>query len=184
MSIEENKLKKFEEICNDTAKQDKYNLENEVSEKLSNATKEKLEQYSSKIHSKYELQIKEIEKEFNKKVSDLRINQKKILLDEKWKEQEDVCIAVFKKLKEYTNTSEYANLLNKMIRNILNEVSEARDKKVYVLKKDESKLENFDNAIILPELEGKYIGGAIIQADNMIVDNTFLTALEEHAGGM
>lgn len=179
MSIEENKLKKFEEICIEMAKKDKVHLDNEISSKLNYLTSTKIEQYSSKIDSKNKNQKDEIKRDFNKKESELRLEQKRQMIEEKIREQDELYRSVIKKLEEFTYSNEYIDLLKRMVENILSKTNEEDKKTIYIIKKDENKLKNIENVEILPQLEDKYIGGVIINTGNMIIDNTFFTVLEK-----
>lgn len=174
MSIEENKLKKFQEICEDMATKADSNLEQEINTKISDEISSKLKSYSEKLNAKLKKQEDNLKKDFNKKISEIELNCKKEILQEKLKEQKEIYEETVKKLREYVNTDEYKILLNSIVEKNLNTI--ASSKCILVRKSDRDKIENKCNCEI-KDLEDSYIGGVIIQYDNVIIDCTFLTAL-------
>ena len=62
MSIEENKLKKFQEICEDMATKADSNLEQEINTKISDEISSKLKSYSEKLNAKLKKQEDNLKK--------------------------------------------------------------------------------------------------------------------------
>ena len=176
MSIEENKIKKFQEICEDMARKTNINLEKEINTKISEEISNKLKNYSEKLDIKLKKQEDDLRKDFNKKISELELSCKKEILKEKQREQKIIYNETVNKLKEYANTNEYISLLNNIVEKNLNK--NATKNTISLRKIDKAKLENKYNCEI-KELADSYIGGVIIQNDNVIIDCTFLTALQE-----
>ena len=178
----ENKLKKFQEVCLDMSNKDKQNLEDTLNIKAESKIQKEIDLYSKKLNSKLEREKIKLEKDFHKKNIDLQLKAKKQLLSEKERENQKLFHDCINSLKNYVNTNEYTNLLHKILENSLNYLDNTDNLTIYVTNRDVNKID-FSNYGKVKTLEDNYIGGLILENNDMIIDNTFLTSLKEKIYG-
>ena len=178
----ENKLKKFQEVCLDMSNKDKQKLEDTLNKKAESKIQKETDLYSKKLNSKLEREKIKLEKDFHKKNIDLQLKAKKQLLSEKERENQKLFHDCINSLKSYVNTNEYTNLLHQILENSLNYLDNTDNLTIYVTNRDVNKID-FSNYGKVKTLEDNYIGGLILENNDMIIDNTFLTSLKEKIYG-
>ncbi len=178
----ENKLKKFQEVCLDMSNKDKQKLEDTLNKKAESKIQKEIDLYSKKLNSKLEREKIKLEKDFHKKNIDLQLKAKKQLLSEKERENQKLFHDCINSLKNYVNTNEYTNLLHQILENSLNYLDNTDNLTIYVTNRDVNKID-FSNYGKVKTLEDNYIGGLILENNDMIIDNTFLTSLKEKIYG-
>ena len=178
----ESKLKKFQEVCLDMSNKDKQKLEDTLNKKAESKIQKEIDLYSKKLNSKLEREKIKLEKDFHKKNIDLQLKAKKQLLSEKERENQKLFHDCINSLKNYVNTNEYTNLLHQILENSLNYLDNTDNLTIYVTNRDVNKI-NFSNYGKVKTLEDNYIGGLILENNDMIIDNTFLTSLKEKIYG-
>ena len=178
----ENKLKKFQEVCLDMSNKDKQKLEDTLNKKAESKIQKEIDLYSKKLNSKLEREKIKLEKDFHKKNIDLQLKAKKQLLSEKERENQKLFHDCINSLKNYLNTNEYTNLLHQILENSLNYLDNTDNLTIYVTNRDVNKID-FSNYGKVKTLEDNYIGGLILENNDMIIDNTFLTSLKEKIYG-
>lgn len=178
----ENKLKKFQEVCLDMSNKDKQKLEDTLNKKAESKIQKEIDLYSKKLNSKLEREKIKLEKDFHKKNIDLQLKAKKQLLSEKERENQKLFHDCINSLKSYVNTNEYTNLLHQILENSLNYLDNTDNLTIYVTNRDVNKID-FSNYGKVKTLEDNYIGGLILENNDMIIDNTFLTSLKEKIYG-
>lgn len=178
----ESKLKKFQEVCLDMSNKDKQKLEDTLNKKAESKIQKEIDLYSKKLNSKLEREKIKLEKDFHKKNIDLQLKAKKQLLSEKERENQKLFHDCINSLKNYVNTNEYTNLLHQILENSLNYLDNTDNLTIYVTNRDVNKI-NFGNYGKVKTLEDNYIGGLILENNDMIIDNTFLTSLKEKIYG-
>lgn len=178
----ESKLKKFQEVCLDMSNKDKQKLEDTLNKKAESKIQKEIDLYSKKLNSKLEREKIKLEKDFHKKNIDLQLKAKKQLLSEKERENQKLFHDCINSLKNYVNTNEYTNLLHQILENSLNYLDNTDNLTIYVTNRDVNKID-FSNYGKVKTLEDNYIGGLILENNDMIIDNTFLTSLKEKIYG-
>lgn len=178
----ESKLKKFQEVCLDMSNKDKQKLEDTLNKKAESKIQKEIDLYSKKLNSKLEREKIKLEKDFHKKNIDLQLKAKKQLLSEKERENQKLFHDCINSLKNYVNTNEYTNLLHQILENSLNYLDTTDNLTIYVTNRDVNKID-FSNYGKVKTLEDNYIGGLILENNDMIIDNTFLTSLKEKIYG-
>ena len=178
----ESKLKKFQEVCLDMSNKNKQKLEDTLNKKAESKIQKEIDLYSKKLNSKLEREKIKLEKDFHKKNIDLQLKAKKQLLSEKERENQKLFHDCINSLKNYVNTNEYTNLLHQILENSLNYLDTTDNLTIYVTNRDVNKID-FSNYGKVKTLEDNYIGGLILENNDMIIDNTFLTSLKEKIYG-
>lgn len=172
------KLARFQEICNTMSKNEKSNMKKELDKKAKKNIEYEVEIYKKKLNFKLEKEKVKIKKEYNCRLIDLEIQAKKLIIKEKERQKKELYDICKKRLEEYTDTYEYKESLNKIIDNTKKYLGEQESFTLYITKKDYELIEKtrFSEIEILEE---KYIGGVMLKKDNIVIDNTFLTNLKE-----
>ena len=178
----EKKLKHFEEVCLEMSNTDKNNLKKELDKKAENKIKKELDSYQKKLNNKLEKEKIKLEKDYHKKIVDLELNSKKQILEETHKEENQLFKDCINSLENYIHTPEYIELLNNILKNSINLLDNTDNLTIYLTDNDMKKV-NFSEYGTLKTLDNSYIGGLIIENQDMIIDNTFLANLKEKIYG-
>lgn len=178
----EKKLKEFEESCLGIASKEAMELKKEIEQEIENQMKTELDEYNQRKEWNYNKTIEKLEKDYMKEVFKIQTDCKKEILNAKNEIYKDLKLEVINRIKEFTSKNEYKNFLLQLVKQSL-EYTNSEDDIILGLTK--SDLEKYKSDILnirdvsLKEIDDKYIGGCIIESDNIFIDNSLINNIEE-----
>lgn len=178
----EKKLKEFEESCLGIASNEAMELKKEIEQEIENQMKTELDEYSQRKEWNYNKTIEKLEKDYMKQVFNIQTDCKKEILNAKNEIYKDLKLEVINRIKEFTKKNDYKNFLLNTIKHSL-EYTKSNDKVILGLTK--SDLDRYKTDVLkirdveLKEIEDKYIGGCIVETDNIFIDNSLINSIEE-----
>ena len=182
------RLQKFGQSLEEASDKECRKLEKEVDEEIKQGIEQEVKEYENKKQINYEKTIQRIEKEYNKKVYNYEINCKKEIIDEVKKLKENIKKEAGLRLKEFTNSEKYKEILLSTIEEAMKKIENNQNTNIGITKNDMEKYgsliyERYNSNI--SQIEDKYIGGCILKNEEqgIIIDNTLLNKINEKLKG-
>lgn len=181
MTLEE-KLANFEESATKAATQENERIIREYQEYLDNAFEEKKAELEEEAQVRLKTESDRLLSENNKLLSSLSLDSRRAI-NLKSEEYANLIFAdVEKKLTEFKKTPEYLQVLASQIKAAL-EFARESSMTIYIDPSDEALKEELEkqsgHAIAISRIEFKGGTRAVIKDKNILIDNSFLTRLEE-----
>lgn len=109
------KLQRFGQSLEEISDKEYKQIEQEVEEEIKSGIEEEVKEYENKKQISFDKTFQRIEKEYNKKVFNYEIQCKKEIIDEQKRLKEMLKKDLISRLKEFTKTTEYQEILNRSI---------------------------------------------------------------------
>ena len=153
MDVINQKLKKFEESCLNTARMDAEETVNQINNKISENIKQEIQDYEEEKQKEYEKKIIKLEHNYNSKVFQLNNDAKHAILQKKEELKKEIMTEIVEKLKVFVQSEKYEEFLIKNINKSREKLNiENTDKiSIYLTKNDkkryETKLEDISSKL-------------------------------------
>ncbi len=177
------KIEKIEKSCYEIAKKELKELEEENNINISKKKSLMLEEYKDELSIKYNDDISQIERDYNKSIFDYEMLEKVKLKVYKEEKIYSIYSKVLEQLKNYVFSLDYEKFLLHNISNLLSKYK-AEDCIIYLTENDFNKFgkkiqEKFNCRI--EKIENEYIGGCIIvnELEKISIDNTLKTNIQD-----
>ena len=178
------KLRKFAESCNNMAKNEANNMENQINLTIKEDIRQEVEEYENSKRKEYERNIIKLEHNLNSKIVELNTNAKKIILLKKQEFQNDVKNEVINRINDFICKDEYKTYLLNNIDECLKKINDnnLENITIFITKRDKERFEmdikqKFNCNIL--EIDNENIGGSVCKDEkkNIVVNNTILEEL-------
>ena len=181
MQIKE-KLEVFQKFTINVANSESDTLIREYEEACQRENEEFQKNRQMEMEHKFQMEETAIRRELNRKVSEEVVRQKRLLDSCKREWEEKLSEKVKERLKQYQKTEDYQKYLAAKIR-MAKEVAEEEEITVYIDPADADKKERLerDTGVELTVSNMEFGGGirAVIRSRNILIDESFMTKLEQ-----
>lgn len=181
MQIKE-KLEVFQKFTINVANSESDMLIREHEEACERETEEFRKNRQIEMEHKFQMEETAIRRELNRKVSEEVVRQKRLLDICKREWEEKLCEKVKDRLKKYQQTEDYQKYLIAKIK-MAKEVAGKEEVTVYINPSDEAKKEILEQetGVELTVSAMEFGGGirAVIRSRNILIDESFMTKLEQ-----
>ena len=179
------KISKIEKNCIEMAKQEVKMLEDENNAIINEKKANLVNNYKDELADKYLKDIDNLKKEYNKKIFNYEIQERKKINDLKDSLINKIKQNVENEIIEFVNSSEYKKFLSDSIKCTLDRVENYEECVVYVTENDYKKYGNklvskYKN-VKLDKTSNNNIGGCIVfdVTNKVLIDNTIKNNIEE-----
>lgn len=177
----EEKLQHFYEVSMDTAREEATKVLDEYKAALETEMERHKQEKQAASESQFKIDSDNAAREINKALSAEHLHIKRKLSKKQQKLKESIFAEVEDMLGAFSKKPEYIDWLEDKVKQSL-EIAENDSVQIYLTKKDSEKAEELAKRTGITPLisETDFLGGirAVIPEKNILIDNTFLTALE------
>lgn len=181
------KINKIEKTCYELARREAKVLQEENDSVISEKKSELIDNYKDELAKKYIQDMEEIKKEYNNRVYNYEVQEKKKVNNLKSDLINKIKTEVESEINDFISSRFYKKYLTENISNTLKRLESNSDSEyiVFVTKRDFDKygkaLISKYNSVKLDKIEDEYLGGCRVldSTNKVLIDNTLKNIIEE-----
>ena len=182
----DNKIKKFQNNCIETATREANSLKESIDNKINSKIEDEIASYREEAVRKYNRQISKLEKNYNSKIYELNNNSNISILNKRRELSDTLKLEVKLQILNFVNSDKYFEFLIDNIKSSILEIGKHGESlvKIYLTQNDKDKYENKISSYFnfdIDSISNDFIGGSICVGvtKNISIDNTLKTLIEE-----
>lgn len=182
----DDKIKKFQNNCIETATNEANTLKQSINTKINSKIEDELSSYRQEALKKYNRQVNKLEKNYNSKIFELNNNSNIAILNKRRELSDTLKLEIKLKILNFVNSDKYFDFLLDNIKKSILELGKQGESlvKIYLTQNDKNKYENKISSYFNFDIDGinnDFIGGSICvgTTKNIYIDNTLKTLIDE-----
>ena len=179
------KIENFQNNCYQMAKIEADKLKKEIDSEINDNIKIEIKKYKEETERNFNKKIDKIEKNYNSEIFNQEIECKQNIVERQKELKEDLKAEIYDKIVNYIDTENYKKFLFNNIEQVINSCNLNNNQNVilYLTKTDFSKYKEEIKSEFQCNMEimdSSNIGGTIGETENVLVDNSLKTLIEEN----
>lgn len=175
------RAEELKESCKRLANKEKKDLEEKIEKEINEEIAIEVEEYENKQKAAYEKKCEQLEKAYYKEIYSYEAEERIRILDTIKQENKKLVEEITNRVISLLDTSFYEEYFINMIKKILPNIDYSKSK-IGLVKKDYEKYSSIlkkEYGIDCIQIDNKYIGGIIVENENILIDSTLKNAIEE-----
>lgn len=194
MDVISEKIENFRNNCYQMAQNEAERLKKEIDNEINENIKIETKKYQEEIEKNFNKRIDKIEKSYNSEIFNQEIEYKQNITEKQKELQEDLKSEIYTRIEKFVDTENYKKFLFDNIEQVIKSCdlhnskqvvsdSNLNNVKLYLTQRDYNKYKDEVKTMYqctIETMENIYIGGAIGETKNVLVDNSLKTLIQEN----
>jgi len=175
------RVEELKNSCKKLADNERSQLEAKINKEINDEIVIEAEEYENKQKAAYEKKCEQLERSYYKEVYSYEAEEKKRILNTIKQENKKMVEEITNKVINLLETPFYEEYFIDMLKKVLPKIDYSKSK-IGLVKRDYEKYSNIlkqEYGINCIQIESKYIGGIMVENENILIDSTLKNAIEE-----